>query len=247
MVDVGLILLYNQLVSLNTKIDSQLKVGAVITAAGSSQRMGGADKVLALLGGKPILARVIDVFHRCQSVGQIVVVMTEKNVKWCQQLVTEQGWSKVTDVCLGGERRQDSVAAGLSRLKDCHWAVIHDGARPLLTEDLIYRGLTEAEETGAAVAAVPVSDTIKLAGDDHIVQQTLLRHNLWAAQTPQVFRFDIITEAYHRAKGDVTDDASLVEQLGYRVKLYMGSYDNIKITAPEDLALAEVLLKKYGK
>ena len=95
------------------------------------------------------------------------------------------------------------------------------------------------------MAAVPVTDTIKVAGDDRIIQQTLPRHNLWAVQTPQVFRFDIIAEAHRRVKGEVTDDASLVEQLGYRVKLYMGSYDNIKVTTPDDLALAEVLWSKY--
>ncbi len=223
------------------------KVGAVIAAAGSSQRMGGVDKVFALLGGKPILARVVDAFQGCNPVDQIVVVLSEQNLERGQQLVTEQGWSKVSDVCVGGRRRQDSVAAGLRRLSNCDWVVIHDGARPLVTVDLINRGLEAAKETGAAVAAVPVMDTIKLAGDDRIVHQTLPRQNLWAVQTPQVFGIKIITEAYSRANGDVTDDASLVEQLGRRVKIYMGSYDNIKITTPDDLALAKVLWQKHGR
>ena len=227
------------------KVDNQQRVGAVIVAAGSSRRMGGADKVFALLGRKPILARVVDAFQGCSPVDQIVVVLSEQNLERGRQLVTKQGGAKVIDVCAGGRRRQDSVAAGLRRLSSCDWVVIHDGARPLVTVDLINRGLEAAEETGAAVAAVPVTDTIKLAGDDRIVHQTLPRQNLWAVQTPQVFRIDMITEAYSRANGDVTDDASLVEQLGYRVKIYMGSYDNIKITAPDDLALAEVLWRKY--
>jgi len=229
------------------KTNSQQKVGAVIVAAGSSQRMGGMDKMLALLGGKPVLARVVDTFQRCNLIDQIVIVLSKPNLERCQQLIAEQGWSKVTDVCLGGKRRQDSVVAGLSRLNHCHWVVIHDGARPLLTEDLIYQGLTQAQETGAAAAAVPVTDTIKVAGDDRLVQQTPSRHNLWAVQTPQVFRFDIIAEAYRQAKGEVTDDASLVEQLGYRVKLYMGSYDNIKVTTADDLVLAEILWQRRGK
>ncbi len=224
---------------------NQQRVGVVIAAAGSSQRMGGMDKVFALLGGKPILARVVDAFQGCNPVDQIVVVLTEQNLERGKQLVAEQGWSKVSDVCVGGRRRQDSVAAGLSRLSNCNWVVIHDGARPLVTVDLISRGLEAAKETGAAVAAVPVTDTIKLAGDDRIVHQTLPRQNLWAVQTPQVFGFKIIPEAYSRVNGDVTDDASLVEQLDYRVKIYMGSYDNIKITTPDDLALAEVLWRKY--
>ncbi len=224
--------------------DKQQKVGVVIVAAGSSRRMGGVNKVLALLGGKPILAWAIDAFQRCTHIDQIVVVLSKQNLKAGEQLVAEQGWSKVTDVCIGGRRRQDSVVAGLSRLSHCHWVIIHDGARPLLTQDLICRGLTEVKETGAAAAAVPVTDTIKVAGDDRLVRQTPPRHNLWAVQTPQVFRFDIIAEAYRQAKQEVTDDATLVEQLGYRVKLYMGSYDNIKITTPDDLVLAEVLSQK---
>jgi len=229
-------------------MNSQQKVGAVIVAAGESQRMGGVDKMWALLGGKPVLARVADTFQNCSLIDQIVIVLNEQNLKRGKQLVAEQGWSKITDVCPGGKRRQDSVVAGLSRLRNCHWVVIHDGARPLVTEELIHQGLSQAKETGAAVAAVPVTDTIKVAGDDRIVRQTPPRQNLWAVQTPQVFLPDIITEAYQQAKGEVTDDASLVEQSGYRVKLYMGSYDNIKITTPDDLALAEVLWqKKYEK
>ncbi len=229
------------------KRDEQQKVGAVIVAAGKSQRMTGVDKVFALLNGKPVLVRVIDVFQRCSSIDQIVVVLSEQNLEPGKQLVAEQGWSKVTDVCVGGERRQDSVVAGLNRLSHCNWAIIHDGARPLVTEDLIERGLEAAIETGTAVAAVPVTDTIKVAGDDLFVQGTPPRQHLWAVQTPQVFRFDIIAEAYHQAKGEVTDDATPVEQLGYRVKLYMGSYDNIKVTTPDDLAMAQVLWEKHGK
>jgi len=218
------------------------KVGAIIVAAGESRRMGGVDKVMALLGGKAILAWVIDAFQRCSSIDHIIVVVNEQNLEPCRQLVAGQGWSKVSDVCLGGRRRQDSVAAGLGRLGQCDWMVIHDGARPLITVDLIERGLEAAGETGAAVAAVPVTDTIKVVGDDRLVQETLPRHSLWAVQTPQVFRFDIITEAYRQAEAEVTDDASLVEMLGYKVKLYLGTYDNIKVTTPDDLALAEWLL-----
>jgi len=240
-------LLYNSVVSLNVNKDTKPKVGAVIVAAGGSQRMGGVDKTLALLAGKPVFARTVDVFQNCSYIDQVVIVLNKKNLERGKQLVAEQGWSKVTDVCLGGKRRQDSVAAGLSLLSNCEWVVIHDGNRPLLTEDLIRRGLAEARETGAAVAAIPVTDTIKVAGDDGIVHQTPPRQNLWAIQTPQVFRYSLITEAYCKAEIEATDDASLVEQLGYRVKLYMGSYDNIKITTPNDLVLAEVLWQKRGK
>ena len=227
--------------------DEKKRTGAIIVAAGTSQRMGGVDKVLAPLGGKSVLARVIDAFEGCGSVDQIVVVLSKQNLEEGQQLVAEQGWSKVTDVCLGGRRRQDSVLDGLGLLDQCDWVVVHDGARPLVTADLIDQGLEAAKETGAAVAAVPVTDTIKVAGVDRLVQHTPARDDLWAVQTPQVFRFDIIAEAYRQAEGEVTDDATLVEQLGYGVKLYMGSYDNIKVTTPDDLILAEAFLQRRGK
>ena len=224
-------------------MDSQQKAGVVIAAGGASRRMG-EDKLFALLGDKPILVQATKPFQECRLVNQIVVVVAGEKKEMCRQLVTGGEWSKVTDVCLGGKRRQDSVAAGLKRLDNCDWVIVHDGARPLVTMDLIERGLEAAKETGAAVAAVPVTDTIKAAGDNRIVRQTPPRQNMWAVQTPQVFRADIITEAYRKAKGDVTDDASLAEKLGYKVKLYMGSYDNIKITTPDDLALARLLWQK---
>jgi len=222
------------------------KVGAVIAAAGSSQRMNGPDKLFALLGERPVLARVIDTFQKCEAIDQIVVVLSSQNLKQGEKLAAGQNWSKVTGICPGGERRQDSVVAGLDKLKGCQWAVIHDGARPFVTEELIEYGLENAQETGASIAAVPVTDTIKVAGADQIVQGTPPRNNLWAVQTPQVFRYDIISEAYRRLKYDVTDDSRAVEQLGYKVKIYMGDYNNIKITNPDDLAVAQVLWQKYG-
>ncbi len=227
--------------------DTAQKVGAIIVAAGASRRMDGVDKLFAPIGGQPLLIRATRPFQDCPRVHRIVVIVSAEKEKLCRSLVTGEEWSKVSDICLGGERRQDSVVAGLKRLTDCHWLIIHDGARPLVTTELIENGLAAAEETGAAAAAVPVTDTIKFAGDDRIVHETPPRQNLWAVQTPQVFRSAIIAEAYSRARGDVTDDASLVEQLGYRVKLYPGSYANIKVTTPDDLALAEVLWQRYER
>jgi 2-C-methyl-D-erythritol 4-phosphate cytidylyltransferase len=217
------------------------KVFAIIVAAGESRRMNGIDKVLAPLGGRPVISHVLDVFDSCGLIDNIVLVVNEKSLEQCRKLIA--GLSTPIDVCLGGKRRQDSVAAGLQKLKDCDWVVIHDGARPLVTKELIKEGLKAAKETGAAVAAVPVTDTIKIAGDDRIVHQTPPRQNLWAVQTPQVFRPGIISKAYQQATEEATDDAALVEQAGYKVKLYMGSYDNIKITTPQDLLIAEALIK----
>jgi 2-C-methyl-D-erythritol 4-phosphate cytidylyltransferase len=169
--------------------------------------------------------------------------MNSKNFEDCRSLVAHEAWEKVRDICLGGKKRQDSVVEGLKRIKEAEWVVIHDGARPLVTIDLIERGLDAAKETGAAAAAIPVTDTIKFIRDSDIVRQTLPRENLRAAQTPQVFRIDVIKNTYKFTGGDVTDDAALVEKAGYKVKLFAGSYDNIKITRQEDLAIAEALMK----
>lgn len=218
------------------------QAGAVIVGAGSSQRLG-ADKVFLPLAGKPLLAWSVDVCQNCELLSQIVIVLNESNLDSGRNLVAERGWSKVVGVCLGGERRQDSVRQGLKELKRCDWVVIHDGARPFLTLDLIRDGLEAARGTGVATAAVPVKDTIKLGDDNEMVRETLHRQRLWAVQTPQVFRFDIITRAHGQVTDEVTDDATLAERLGYEVKLYMGSYHNIKITTPEDLALAEIVVK----
>ena len=220
------------------------KTGAVIVAAGSSERMGGTDKMFAVLDGKPVLARVIEVFQACDRISDIVVVLNQQNLEEGKRLVSEGKWSKIKDVCEGGKRRQDSVLNGLNCLGECDWVVIHDGARPLVTAELIENGLDTAEETGAAIAAVPVTDTIKMAADNLTIQGTPPRQSLWAAQTPQVFRYDIITNAYRKLKYEVTDDARAVELMGGSVRIYHGSNDNIKITLPEDLAVAEILLKK---
>jgi 2-C-methyl-D-erythritol 4-phosphate cytidylyltransferase len=225
---------------------SRENVGVIIAAGGSSNRMGGLDKLFAMLGGKPVLVWATLPFQKSPLVDQIVVVVAGEKVNMCHQLIPGVEWSKVTNICAGGERRQDSVAVGLKLIGKCDWVIVHDGARPFVTVELIERGLAAAKDTGAAIAAVPVTDTIKSAGDDSIVRQTLPRQNLWAVQTPQVFRIDIITEAYRKASGDVTDDASLVEKIGHKVKIFMGSYGNIKITTLEDLTLAEALVNKYG-
>jgi len=227
------------------KDEKREKVCAIIVAAGSSRRMKGKDKVMTPISGKPALLWSLEALQRSPEIDRIILVNSEQNHGEVQCLVGEGKWGKVADICIGGERRQDSVAAGLIKAGDCKWVLIHDAARPVLTEELIKNGIEAARETGAAVAAVPVTDTIKVADDTGMVIETPSRKNLWAVQTPQVFLLDILKEAYQKFKDDVTDDASLVEKLGYKVRLYPGSYDNIKITTPRDLHLAESLLKDY--
>jgi 2-C-methyl-D-erythritol 4-phosphate cytidylyltransferase len=219
------------------------KIGVVVVGAGSSRRMG-RDKMFLPLAGEPLLTWSVDICQNCQLVDEIAIVLNVTKLELGSKLAVERGWSKVVQLCPGGKRRQDSVRQGLNELDDCDLVVIHDGARPFLTDDLIRDGLEAVQVTGSAVAAVPIKDTVKLGSSDMMVRSTLIREQLWAVQTPQLFRFDIISEAHELIKDDVTDDATMVENLGYKVKLYMGSYDNIKITTPEDLAVAELIAGK---
>jgi len=217
--------------------------GAIIVAAGGSSRMGGADKLFADLGGRPLLARALARFQESPLVERIVLVLSAANLERGRTLAAEFGIDKLSALCEGGPRRQDSVRLGLEALGPCEWVLVHDGARPLVTTALIERGLAAARETGAAVAAVPIADTVKVAAPDGTVEQTLDREGLWAAQTPQVFRYDLLLRAHREVTAEVTDDAAMLEALGLPVKLYEGSAANIKVTTPEDLRLAEALLQ----
>ena len=219
------------------------EVGAVIVAAGRSERMGGLDKLFAPLGGRPLLARTLAAFQECAAVHRVVLVLAAENLARGLALAEEEDLTKVRTVCLGGRRRQDSVWEGLECLGPCAWVVVHDGARPLVTPQLIEEGLAAARETGAAVCGLPAQDTMKRVDEQGRVLRTLDRRKVWLIQTPQVFRYDILREAYERSRRTATDDAALVERLGHRVRVYPGSPRNLKVTTPEDLALADALLK----
>ena len=206
--------------------------------------MVGTNKLFASLRGKPLLAWSVDTCHRYNLIQRIVLVLNGKEFIRGRELKGERTWVRVV-LCRGGARRQDSVKEGLRRIKDCDWVIIHDGARPFLTLDLIEDGLMVVGETGAAAAAVPVKDTIKLTGNGNLIEETVNRERLWATQTPQIFSFDIITRAYENLTTDVTDDCAAVELLGHKVKLYMGDHTNIKVTTREDLALARVIAREW--
>lgn len=223
------------------------RAGAVIAAGGASSRMRGVDKIFVPVSGRPLLWHSLAAFEGCAAVDQVVLVLAEGAVPRGMGLVEEAGFSKVTAVCAGGPRRQDSVARGLQRLDGCQWVVVHDGARPCVTAGLVELGLREARHTGAAIAAVPLKDTVKAVNGDGVIEGTPPREGLWAAQTPQVFRFDHLAEAHRRITADVTDDASMVEALGRRVRVYMSRYDNIKVTTPDDVLLAETILGMRDK
>jgi len=223
------------------------KVGAVIPGAGRSRRLGGRDKLFYPILGRPLLAWTLEVLNSSPAVDEIVLVLNEENSGRGEELVARYGFRKVTRICLGGERRRDSVGAGLRLLPPCRWVIIHDAARPCLTPALIEQGLQTARACGAAVAAVPAVDTIKLVSGDGLVEATPERHRLWQVQTPQIFDYQLILRAYREVGDDATDDASLVERLGHPVKVFPGSYENIKVTGEVDLLLAETILRRRNE
>jgi len=212
-------------------------------AAGDSRRMGGVDKIFAALLGKPLLTYAIDAFEDCPHVEEVVLVLSPDKLEEGRHLAKEQGWKKVSSICQGGPRRQDSVKLGLERLNPCQWVVVHDGARPCIETELVARGLEAAGETGGAVAAIPVSDTIKVVSPSGLIEHTPDRQSLWLVQTPQVFRYELLMEAHRSCSSAVTDDAAMVEELGHQVKVFLGSHANLKVTTPEDLSTAEGLLR----
>ena len=224
--------------------DSPGAVGAIVVAAGRSLRMGGVDKITALLLGKPLVLYSLEAFEASPHVSAVVLVVSEDNLEACRRIVEEHALRKVVDVRVGAGRRQDSVRVGLDGMPDPGWTIVHDGARPCVDAATISRGVFAARRHGAAIAAVPVKDTIKSAARDRRVVKTIDRDGLWAAQTPQVFRTALLREAHESLDGDFTDDAAMVEALGGTVTLFTGAYDNVKVTTPEDLAVAEVVLAR---
>jgi len=219
-------------------------VGAVIVAAGQSRRMSGLDKTFAPLLGRPLILHTLDPFLACWAIGPIVLVLAESNIGKGMALKEEGAIPQRVSLCLGGPRRQDSAKMGLMGLGDCDWVAVHDGARPCLDVSLLELAIGEAMKHGNAVLATPVTDTIKMADGSGFIASTPPRNALWAVQTPQVFPLSVLRRAYERQEGDATDDASLVEKLGVRVKLVEGSYDNIKVTSPQDLAFAELIISR---
>ncbi len=206
--------------------------------------MDGIDKTLMDILGQPLLTYSLAAFEAAPSIESVVLVLRSSSIESGKALVEAHGFRKVRSIQAGGERRQDSVRNGVECLDDQEWVVAHDGARPCIEPDLIERGIDEAIRWGSAVAAVPVTDTIKVRGCDGQVEASLDRDKLWAAQTPQVFPLRRLRDAFNRVAAAVTDEAALMEQAGYPAHLYFGSYSNIKVTTREDAAIVEALLKQ---
>ena len=219
--------------------------GAVIVAAGTASRMGGVDKIMAPLGEIPVILRTIQAFAQCEAIGEIVVVTSPERIVPIMELCAP--YKKVTAVVAGGKTRQESVWLGMNALQNKNGLVaIQDGARPLVTWQVIDRTVRAANAFGAAAPGVPVKDTVKRINGG-IVAETPDRSNLRAIQTPQVFLFDMLRGALKKAEKEgvqVTDDCAAVERLGMSVKIVEGDERNIKITTPLDLKIAELLLEE---
>ena len=219
--------------------------GAVIVAAGSASRMGGIDKVMADLGGEPMILRTVRAFQNCDAIASIVIVTREDLIQPIAGLCRDM--KKVVAVVAGGGSRQESVHLGLNALpKGTKLAAVHDGARPLISWQVIDRVVRAANTYGAAAPAIPVKDTIKVVSGG-LVKETPDRSALMAVQTPQVFDFDLLRGALKKAEEDgaaVTDDCSAVERTGMKIKIVEGDERNLKVTTPMDLKIAELLLEE---
>ena len=226
------------------------KCTAIVLAAGQGRRMKSKVKKQFLsIAGKPIVYYALHCFEKAPFIQNIILVTSEDCVEYCQrEIIDKYGFRKVGKVVVGGKERYDSVYAGLLACGETDYVYIHDGTRPFITRDILERALDGARETGACVVGMPSKDTVKILDKEQFVIKTPKRTHVWAVQTPQVFRYPIIRDAHEKARSrrmdGVTDDSMLVEKYGdCKVKMVEGSYENLKITTPEDLFVAEVILR----
>lgn len=226
-----------------------MKVTAIVLAAGSGKRMNSkVHKQYLLLDGKPVLYYSLKAFEESE-VDKVVLVVGAGEVDYCKKEIVEQyGFAKVTAIVEGGKERYHSVYEGLKATGETDYVLIHDGARPFLTQDIIERTITSVVQCHACVVGMPVKDTIKIVDEEKFAKETPNRTDVWQVQTPQAFSYELIYDAYTRMLASdetgITDDAMVVERMtDYKVKLIEGSYRNIKITTPEDLLVAETYLK----
>lgn len=220
---------------------------AIVLAAGQGKRMGsGVNKQFLMLQEKPILYHTLKAFSDNDNIDEIVLVCAEKDMDYCKEnVVNAYGFDKVKAIVLGGVERQDSVYNGLKAIKSCDIVLIHDGARPFITNDIIDEGIKMAKAHGACTCGVKAKDTIKLKDSEGFSRATLNREDTFLIQTPQCFDYNIILKCHEKLNEDrhlVTDDTMVVEMFNQKVYLYEGSYFNIKITTPEDMIIGENIL-----
>lgn len=222
----------------------------IIPAAGSGERMGaGIQKQFLSLHGKPILIHTLERFQACSAVNEIVLAVQPSGLQQVEFLIAEFHITKVTKIVEGGRRRQDSVSNALAYVNpEAEIIIVHDAVRPFIGQKLILESIEKAQKYSAAVVAVRVKDTIKVGNEEGLIERTFDRSVLWSAQTPQTFKRHVLLDAYAKANRDnidSTDDASLVELLNIHPAIVVGSFDNIKITTPDDLDVANLLARRF--
>ena len=222
----------------------------VIVAAGQGRRMKlDINKMYFIIKGKAVLARAIEVFENCSLINEIIVVVNESEADICREDIIEKyRFKKVKSLVYGGEKRQDSVFNGLKEVSsNSTFVIIHDGARPFISSEIIEDSINTAKKFGASCVAVPAKDTIKVSDDQDFLCHAFKRPNIWVVQTPQTFKYEIIFKAHENANNNgiiSTDDTGIVEKIGIKSKIVTGNYDNIKITTREDLTVAEHIINK---
>ncbi|OEF97963.1 2-C-methyl-D-erythritol 4-phosphate cytidylyltransferase [Desulfuribacillus alkaliarsenatis] len=236
--------------SIKTNISNETKIAAIIPAAGIGKRLGvGYNKQYIDLLGVPMVVRTMQEISTHPQVTEVIFVVGQQEIEYGQELVDKYNLHKVTAVVGGGKERVYSVINGFKNIQqqDIDYLLMHDGARPLITQAEIESCIQKATEIGAAIVAVPVKDTIKIINSDNkLIQQTPSRNTLWAAQTPQIIKRTLFAEAIAEIKDldTITDDSMLIELLGKPVAVVKGSYENIKVTTPEDVTFAEMILTR---
>jgi 2-C-methyl-D-erythritol 4-phosphate cytidylyltransferase len=226
-----------------------MKICAVIVAAGSGTRMGGnINKQFIKINEKPLLYYTLKAFSDCIEINEIIVVLSPSAISYFkEEIIDKYNIKKVVKIIEGGKERQESVYKGLKSIKECDIVLIHDGARPFVTNSIIHRGIEFAKIHGASACGVMPKDTVKIKDSENFSLSTPDRKQLFLVQTPQCFTYSILRECHEKfceSGSAATDDTMIVEKYGYKVYLYEGDYENIKITTPEDVAVAEVILSK---
>ncbi|TLC99153.1 2-C-methyl-D-erythritol 4-phosphate cytidylyltransferase [Robinsoniella peoriensis] len=228
----------------------QEKNVAVVLCAGRGTRMNSeVQKQYLLIKGKPVVYYSLIAFEKCPFIDEIVLVTGKEEIEYCRhEIIEKYNLKKVKSIVAGGKERYHSVFEGLKAIGCCDYVYIHDGARPFIDQELLQRACDSVRIHKACVVGMPVKDTIKISGQDGFADHTLDRSKLWMVQTPQVFQYSLVYQAYDKIMKypgiQVTDDAMVVEQMGQaKIKLVEGSYKNIKITTPEDLEIAEIFAK----
>jgi len=223
--------------------EQKYSIGVILLAAGSSSRMNGDDKIFIPIFENPLLFYSLTEFHRSPLISSITIVLNEKNLDKGTEYIKSLNLPKVKSICKGGLRRQDSVLNGLNTLGEHDYILIHDAARPCIDQSVIERGIETVITNNAAIPVIPSTDTLRTLSGDNYSDNVIDRQKVWATQTPQCFSYTIILRALNKNNKTVTDEAILVQKLGVKVKTFLGSKTNIKITTEDDIPFIKSILK----